>query len=192
MRCNAGQLDLNHASTSQLQALPTPTGSKLSAPVASNIVAARPYLQPTDLRAPAVNGITDDHVSLWLSRGLVCVTPIFVTASDSTQVPVAPNICTSPTQADVNDKTQRARFAALFGGPTADRIVAGIPYPSVDNSLRRAGVGPGGLKQAAGKLCATPYPIRYAGTDWAFATPRRWRCCHHPRTLRPIHPHRSL
>jgi hypothetical protein len=171
MNCLAGQTDLNHATLAQLQQLPTPDGSVLSSSVASNIVSGRPYLQPTDLRAPAVNGVTDNHVALWRKRGLVCTLPIFVNASDGTAVPVAPDVCTSPSQADLNDSQQRAKFAALFGDPTATRIVAGAPYPSVVNALRRAGVGPGGLKQSAGKVCVTPYPIESAGIDWAFAKP---------------------
>jgi hypothetical protein len=171
MHCDTGQVDLNHATAAQLRTLPTPDGSKLSASAAANIIDARPYLQPTDLRAPAVNGVTDNHVAIWIIRHLVCVTPVFVTAADSTQVPVAPDICSTASQADLNDATQRGRFVTLFGGPTADRLVAGMPYPSIDNALRRAGVGPGGLKKYAGKLCVTPYPIRFAGVDWAFATP---------------------
>lgn len=86
-------------------------------------------------------------------------------------VPVTPDVCTTSAQADLNDAAQLAKFRALFGGPTADRIVAGQPYPSVNNALRRAGVGPGGLKQHAGKVCATPYPVRHNGIDWGFATP---------------------
>ena len=53
MGCQTGQVDLNHASPASLQTLPTPDGSLLSPPAAGQIVAGRPYLQPTDLKAPA-------------------------------------------------------------------------------------------------------------------------------------------
>lgn len=170
MACSDRQVDLNHADQAALQALPTPDGSNLSQPVANNIIAGRPYLQPTDLRTPAVEGVTDDHVIRWIANQLVCVTPIFEPASDGTQVPVAPDVC-EPGQYDINDDADHAMFVKLFGGPTADRLVAGAPYPSVINSLRRAGVGAGRISKHGDKLCATPYPVSFAGTDWAWADP---------------------
>lgn len=173
MACAAGETDLNHASSTELQKLPTPGGgATLSAPAAKQIIEGRPYLQPSDLKAPAVTGITKNHVELWQQQSLVCVTPIFVTASDNTLVPVAPDVCTSAQQADLNDKRDHNEFVKLFGRPTADRVVGGMPYPSVQNGLRLAGVGAGQLKKYDGLICATPYPIRYSKVDWAFATPR--------------------
>lgn len=173
MACAAGQTDLNHASSAELRSLPTPGGAAgLSASAAAEIIAGRPYLQPTDLKAPAVTGITKNHIELWQQRSLVCVAPIFVTASDNTLVPIAPDVCTSALQADINDKRDYSDFVDLFGRPTADRVVSGMPYPSVQNALRQAGVGPGKLNKYDGKICATPYPIRYSKVDWAFATPR--------------------
>ena len=144
----------------------------LSAPVAEQVIAGRPYLQPTDLSAPAVPGVSDSHVQLWMQLSRVCVTPIFTTASDNTRVPVTPNVCVRSEQVDLNDRRDYAGFVDMFGRPTADRVVSGMPYPSVDNSLRRAGVGPGQLKKYEGQICATPYPIRFNGIDWAFATPQ--------------------
>jgi hypothetical protein len=172
MACAAGQTDLNHASSAELQTLPTPDGARLSISAAQQIIAGRPYLQSSDLKAPAVTAITTDHVQLWEQRSLVCATPIFVTASDNTRVPVTPNVCTSAQQADFNDKRDYNDFVKLFGRPTADRVISGMPYPSVVNGLRRAGVAAGQLKKYDGQVCATPYPIRFAGTDWAFATPQ--------------------
>lgn len=171
MACSAGQVDLNHASISLLETLPTPDGERLSAPVAENIIDSRPYLRPSDLRAPAVTGVTDNHVALWLQRGLVCATPILVQASDGTYAPETPDICSDASQVDLNDKLSYNKFADLFGKPTADRLVDGMPYSSVTNAVRRAGVGPGQLNKLDGRLCLTPYPIRFDGTDWAFATP---------------------
>lgn len=171
MACATGQVDLNHASVSALTSLPTPDEATLSTSVASQIIAGRPFLQPTDLKAPAVQGVTENHVRLWLDRGLVCATPIFQEASDGTSVPSTPSVCDSLLQADFNDPNDYEQFVALFGRPTADRVRSGIPYPSTYNALRRAGVSAGLMKKHAQRVCATPYPIRHAGVDWAFATP---------------------
>lgn len=172
MGCADGQVDLNHADLALLQTLPTPSGGgTLSAPVARSIMEGRPYLQPHDLRAPAVKGVTDNHVDRWQADDLVCVTPIFTEAADGTQAPVAPNVCTDG-QDDINDADSQSRFADLFGRPTGARLVEGQPYPSVVNALRSAGVGPGQIKKYSEHLCATPYPILFEGVNWAFATRR--------------------
>ena len=170
LECANGQIDLNHASLDTLRSLPNPGGGSLSGPVAQNIVDGRPYLQVTDLRAPAVPGVSDGHVERWVRGNLTCVTPIFQRASDGTEVPVAPDVC-EPGQHDVNAAGGDPWFASTFGRPTTARLVNGAPYPSVLNALRIAGVGPGGVAKHREAICATPYPIRHAGTDWAWATP---------------------
>jgi hypothetical protein len=170
LQCVDGQVDLNHASIEELRALPTPDGEPLSRPTAENIVGGRPYLQVTDLKAPAVPGVSTDHVATWIAAELTCVTPILETAPDDTEVPVAPDVCESG-QHDVNAADDDPWFAATFGRPTAARLVDGAPYPSVVNALRIVGVGPGGLRKYRDSVCATPYPITYNGTDWAWATP---------------------
>jgi hypothetical protein len=45
-----------------------------------------------------------------------------------------------------------------------------VPYPSAVNALLREYVGTSKLKK--GLVSVTPYPIRFSGVDWAFATPR--------------------
>jgi hypothetical protein len=160
MECVPGQVDVNNPSAETFASLLTPDGSPLSAPVRARILEGQPYLQPSDLLA--VPGVTRNHIALWSSRKLACATP-------KTLPPPAPDICEKD-QADVNDPRDRPRFAALYGRPTSDRLIEGIPYPSVVNALRIAGVGPGRIMQTADLVCATPYPIRHAGVDWAFAT----------------------
>ena len=161
MDCVSGAVDVNIPDPDALAGLTNPEGGPLSRPVRERIVEGQPYLQPRDLLA--VPGITRAHLEAWQRRGLACATP-------PTLPPPSPNPCT-PGQLDLNDAADRDGFASLYGRPTADRIVSGIPYPSVVNALRVAGVGPGRIAQTADRVCATPYPVRHASVDWAWANP---------------------
>ena len=170
MGCVDGQVDVN-GSVSDLANLDKADGGSLSRPVRQRIVDGQPYLQPSDLLA--VSGVTSNDVAAWAAADLVCATPPLVVGPDGSSVPdYLGDVCPADgSRVDVNDPSSRRALQAMFGRPTGDRIVDGQPYPHVTNALRVAGFGPGRDKKHADELCATPYPIAFDGTDWAWLSP---------------------
>lgn len=159
MDCLPGQINVNDPDPEVFAGLLTPDGSSLDKPVRARLVSGQPYLQPSDIIA--TSGIWQDHYAIWEAEGSLCAEP-------PTLPPPAPDVCVDD-QVDINDAENYEQFADLFGEPTADRLVAGLPYPTVWNGLRTAGVGPGGIKKHQDSLCATPWPIIHDGTTWGWA-----------------------
>lgn len=153
MECHAGATDINHATVESLE-----DAVRVQAPTAERIAAARPYLQPTDLAA--VPGVDPTRLAAAIETGRLCATPL-------TLPPPAPDVC-APEQVDVNDPADLSALEALFGAPTAERIVAARPYPSLANTVRVPGVGTGRLDRLDGRLCATPVPVDHDGVGWAW------------------------
>jgi len=62
-------------------------------------------------------------------------------------------------------------LAALFGGPTAQRVIAAQPFPNLAHALTIlvAGAGPGKVTKYQTRLCDTPAPKIYSGTAYAWA-----------------------
>jgi DNA uptake protein ComE-like DNA-binding protein len=131
LNCAAGQIDLNHASTAQLQTLPDVPG-----PVASRIIALRPNDRTNDLLA--VPGIGPTELAAIQASGKACSTPL-------TLPPPAANVCTVNGQLDMNDPASKPGLAQLFGSPTAARIVGAEPFPDLAHAMTvlAAGAGPG-------------------------------------------------
>lgn len=159
MDCVEGQIDINNPNSNAFAPLSAPDGVPLGEPVRKRMVEGQPYLQPSDLLA--VSGLTPAHIGKWIGEGSVCATPQVLP-------PPAPDVCLD--EVDVNSAESQEALAVIYGRPTADRLLKGIPYPSVVNALRIAGVGPGVIKQTEALLCATPYPIQHEGVNWAYAT----------------------
>lgn len=160
MACLPGQIDLNHASLADLQQLPDVSG-----PVAQRIVDARPHDRVKDLLA--VPGIGPDELAAIASSGRACSTPF-------TLPPPAPNVCLGASQIDLNDPADQDQLAALFGGPTAARLVAAQPFPDLAHAetVLAAGAGPGKVRKFAAQLCVTPEPKIFNGTSysWVYST----------------------
>lgn len=156
MGCGAGKIDLNHASLAALQMLPG-----VSAPIAQRITAQRPHDRTQDLLA--VPGIGADTLAAINTSDLACSTPLTIP-------PPSTDACTTPTQLDVNDPQSQTRLAALFGLPTAQRIVAAEPYPDLAHAktILAAGAGPGKVTKYASQLCTTPEPKLINGVDYSY------------------------
>jgi Helix-hairpin-helix motif len=155
--CQVGEIDLNHASFNELQRLPG-----VPASVAERIIATRPHDRVEDLLVAP--GIGPGKFAQIQTSGMACATPL-------TLPPPAADVCTYAGQLDVNDPSARGGLARLFGGPTADRLVAGQPYPDLAHArvVLVAGAGPGKVTKYASQLCSTPVPKIHAGTQYAWA-----------------------
>jgi hypothetical protein len=162
MSCAANGIDVNKATIAQLTALPN-----ISQPIASRIVANRPYLR-TDPDLLRVEGIGAGRMSEINADGRACATP------PSTPPPVFDVCRAGDGKTDANRPQSRPSLAVLFGGPTADRIVGGIPYWTLNHvrSEGEAGAGAGKMKKNLGRLCLTPPTIDFDGTryGWIDAT----------------------
>jgi Helix-hairpin-helix motif len=158
MACAPGQVDLNHASLAALQTLPD-----VPLPVAQRVVAQRPHDRVVDLLTVA--GIGPDTLNAIVATGKACSTPL-------TLPPPATNVCVTG-QIDVNNPASQTALASLFGGPTAQRIVAALPFPDLNHAevVLAAGAGPGKVSKYASKLCLTPEPKIFAGVNYSYVYP---------------------
>jgi hypothetical protein len=168
--CQPGQVDINSAPATQMVAR-----LGLPLPVAQRVVAHREplYLDVEDLLT--VEGIGPGKVDS-LARGGVACADLPVTPP-----PVDAFVCRpGDGRVDVNRPTSRARLAALFGAPTADRIVAGIPYSGVKPMVAEhvPGVGSGKQAKLLDQLCDTPPTIDHAGTRWGWISTAGGRVDH--------------
>jgi hypothetical protein len=156
MDCSPGQVNLNHSDAGKLQSLPG-----VSAPIAQRIIAMRPHDRVQDLLV--VPGIGPDKMEAIRAGGNACSTPL-------TLPPPSADACTSTDQADVNDRASGERLAALFGGPTAQRIIAAQPFPDLAHArvVLAAGAGPGKVDKYAARLCATPVPKTTGGVNFSY------------------------
>ncbi|MCU1615786.1 MAG: Helix-hairpin-helix motif-containing protein [Frankiales bacterium] len=156
MDCAPGQIDLNHASLTDLQMLPD-----VSAPIAQRIVNMRPHDRTRDLLV--VPGVGPDKLAAIEATGRACSTPL-------TLPPPAADVCTAAGQLDVNDPASQSGLAALFGTPTAQRIVAAQPFPDLAHAkvTLAAGAGPGKVTKYAARLCATPEPKKTGGVNFSY------------------------
>jgi hypothetical protein len=158
--CAAGKIDLNHASVATLQGLPG-----VSKPIAQRIVDSRPHDRTKDLLV--VPGIGPGKLTEIEASGRACSTPL-------TLPPPAADACASPGQLDVNNPASRDRLAAIFGAPTAQRIVDAQPFPDLAHAktVLVAGAGSGKVAKAASGLCATPVPKTTGGVNYSYVYAR--------------------
>jgi len=155
MTCIAGQTDINHATVEQIA-----TGLGVARPIAQRVVEHRPFLRNVELLA--VPGIPTGRFDTNIAPR-ACATP-------ATIPPPTPDPCTSSTQVDLNDPHGTGALTAVFGRPTAERIVAAQPHYDLDHTTRVAGVGPGFATQNRARLCITPPPIDLGdGTRYGWA-----------------------
>lgn len=158
MSCPANGIDVNRATTAQLTSLPG-----ISRPIADRIVANRPYLR-TDPDLLRVEGIGAGKMAAIKADGRACATP-------PTLPPPVFDVCRSGEgEIDANRPQSLADLARLFGMPTADRIVAGIPYWSLNHvrSEGEAGAGAGKMSKHLDELCLTPPTIDFNGTRYGW------------------------
>lgn len=163
MRCPEGGVDVNKASVEQLSVLPG-----ISEPIARRVVAARPFLRvdPDLLR---VAGIGPGKLAAIVADGRACATP-------TSTPPAYFDVCRAGDgRIDSNRPQSEAALAGLFGRPTAERIVAGIPYWNLDHvrSEGEAGAGPGKMAKLMHRLCLTPPTIVYGGVRYGWIDPDR-------------------
>jgi hypothetical protein len=167
--CQPGQTDVNSATVAQLQAL------GLARPIAERVVAHREplYLDLNDLLA--VEGIGPGRVDALVKAGQACA-----------DLPVSPpptdaHVCVpGDGRVDVNRPSSLPALRDMFGGPTADRIVAGIPYAGVASVVAEHIPGAGQGKQAKliGRLCDTPPTIDHGDTRWGWISTAGGRVDH--------------
>lgn len=158
MECKSDGIDLNSASLTALRKLP-----EVSMPIAKAIVSRRPFLRP-DPDLLLVPGIGPEKLSVILAQNRVCAEP------PSLPPPTFDVCVTGDGRVDVNRPGSRPRLAELFGTPTADRIVQGIPYWSLDHVRAEGepGAGSGRLRRYNDRLCLTPPTIDHEGTRWGW------------------------
>lgn len=167
--CEPGQIDVNSASIGDLQALDLPK------PVATRVIEHRQplYLDLEDLLA--VEGIGEGKLAQIRALGKACAD------LPRTPPPTDDRVCAGHDgRIDVNRPQSRAALAGMFGGPTADRIVQGIPYAGVASVIADhvPGAGKGKTAKLADRLCATPPTIDHAGIRWGWASDAGGRIDH--------------
>ncbi len=152
-----GQIDINHASVADLMPV-----LKISRPIAQRVVAARPYLQVSDLLV--VEGIGNERLTRILNASTACATP-------TTTPPPAQRPCTDA-RVDLQSATVEELIRGLrLSRPVAERVVASRPYatPAHVTPERVPGVGKGRLAELVEASCLTPMPVRTADTSWRWA-----------------------
>ncbi len=162
MKCAAGQIDINHASLSDLM---SGFKVKLNKVVGQGIIDLRPWLQPQEL--DAVHGIDRGLLKQILASNQACATP------DSTP-PYSADACTTASTVDIQAATVDELIGRLsLSAATAQAIVAARPFGTLKllNRDRFNGL-PGIHAGFEAKLCLTPSPVR---TDtqsfrWAYAS----------------------
>lgn len=157
MRCTAGQVDLNHASVTQIG-----TRLGLARPIAERVIEARPYLRSTDLEVVA--GIGPGRLRQIEDEGSSCATP-------PTLPPPAGEACTDATKVDVQTASiSRIQSGLGLARPIAERLVATRPIATRRHLTRVSGIGPGRLPDVLARSCLTPAPIATATTEWRWGT----------------------
>jgi DNA uptake protein ComE-like DNA-binding protein len=157
MICSPEQVNLNSASSAVLQ-----TALGVSRPVADRVVAARPYLQVTDLLA--VNGIGPGGLKVILASHKVCAAP-------SSTPPQVDKPCTDRS-VDIQAASASELVAALgVSRSNAEKIVANRPYATLRHLIpeRVGGAGKGELDRVVAKSCLTPAPVRTATASYRWA-----------------------
>lgn len=169
LACDPGQIDVNSASAQDLRAL------GLDLPVAERLIAHREplYLDLGDLLV--VEGIGADKLAEIKVSGRAC-------AGLPTQPPPTDaHVCRfGDGRVDVNRPQSSKALAAMLGRPTADRIVAGIPYAGVGPVVAEhlPGIGPGRQRKLISQLCATPATIDHGDTRWGWISAAGGRVDH--------------
>jgi DNA uptake protein ComE-like DNA-binding protein len=159
MTCAPGQIDINHASLSDLI---SGFNLRLNKVVAQGIIDMRPWLQPREL--DAVHGIDSGTLRRILASNQACATPT------STPPPSA-DACTSSVTVDIQAATLDELIQALnLPVKTAQSIVAARPFGTLKllNRDRFNGL-PGVHTGFDSKLCLTPMPVRTAISTFRWA-----------------------
>ena len=140
----AEKVDLNAATVDQLVALPG-----VGDAIARKIVAGRPYASVDDLAAAGVGPGTIDKI-----RGLVTVSRTHRGAEPKEPAAAGPHVRGSE-RLDLNRATEDELMDLPgVGKVTAERIVTGRPYASVDD-LAKAGVSAKTIEKIRGLVVAT-------------------------------------
>jgi hypothetical protein len=162
--CADGQTDVNTAAAGEIAA----AFGLASLPTVDRIIEGRPWLTPGDL--VSVPGVGPEREPILAANG--CATPLTLPEE-------APLACTSDDQVDlqVASATQISKKAKL-PMVAANAIVAHRPVPQ-DLTQLVAPRTPGldvdkvaGLV-AAERVCVTPVPFTYVGTDWRWIYPAK-------------------
>lgn len=161
MGCGSGQVDINSASTAELQRT-----LNLGKPVARRLVASRPFLRVApDLLV--VSGIGPTELDAIVADGRACAAP-------PTLPPPSFDVCVGGDgKIDVNRPESEESLAAMFGRPTAERIVENLPYWRLDLMKAELAGGASGPKidKNRSKLCVTPPTIDFDDTRWGWIDP---------------------
>lgn len=170
LACQPAQIDVNSATVAQLTA-----GLDLSRPVAERVVEHRKplYLDLEDLLV--VEGIGAGALARLVASKRACVD------LPSTPPPTDAHVCSGHDQrVDVNRPGSRRALEDLFGRPTAERIVAGMPYSGLASVVSEhiPGAGKGKAAKLAERLCATPPTIDHESTRWGWASDAGGRVDH--------------
>lgn len=161
--CKPGQTDVNTAAPDVIAR----AFGLHSSPTVRRIVQLRPWLRVADLTS--VPGVAPARTKVVISKG--CATP--VTIPDAT-----PRACTSDEQVDLQAASAtKIRTALQVSKTTADAIVRQRPIPQDLEQIvapRIPGLGPGQIKKwlAANRVCVTPAPTTFAGSDYRFVYPQ--------------------
>lgn len=157
MQCDDGQTDVNFAAVGDLAA-----ALGVATPTAQRVVAARPYLQVSDVLV--VEGIGPERLRAIVASGKLCATP--------------PTVPPPSAEACVDDRVdlQAASVAELaerlgISRPAAQRIDGARPFGTMRHVTpeRVPGVGKGTLDRVIAASCLTPAPVRTAQTSWRWA-----------------------
>lgn len=163
MDCPTGGIDVNSAPLDRLQDLPG-----VSQPIARRVVAARPFLRP-DPDLLLVSGIGPAKLAAIMSDGRVCAEP-------PTLPPPFFDVCRAGDgRIDLNRPESEGALAPLLGAPTAERVIAGLPYWSLRHVKAEGepGAGAGKIDKLRPKLCLTPPTIVHDGTRYSWIDPAR-------------------
>lgn len=168
MTCAPGQVDINHATKTDLMA-----GLNLGGPVADRLVAARPFLTPLDLLA--VNGIGPGDPSEPEPGSYAAIKAANSACSTPTSTPPpATEACTSADQTDLATAPRDQLMNAFsLSAPVADRLISRRPYSKKEHLRgdRVPGIGTKAQAAIAKKGCLTPSPVRTDTASFRYAYP---------------------